>query len=141
MRYPATPVLIAVLVGSFAAVPRASAAAPVITSGLTAVTVVVVPGSFSYKIAATDSATWFNAVPLVDGNPGASLADYGLAINRSTGVISGFLKDVGSLKIAICAKNASGTGLGMLTVQRQSVAWVVYPFHTQQVVSRSGHSL
>jgi lysophospholipase L1-like esterase/fibronectin type 3 domain-containing protein len=78
--------------------------APVITSGTSASG--TVGTAFSYQIAASNSPTSYNATGLPSG----------LAINSSTGLISGTPTASGTSTITLGATNASGTGNASLTL-------------------------
>ena len=78
--------------------------APVIASAPTAAGVTQAP--FSYAITATNSPTSFAATGLPAG----------LAINTTTGVISGTPTAVGTSTIGLSATNAGGTGTATLTL-------------------------
>jgi hypothetical protein len=81
-----------------------NAAAPVITSSLTATGQVGV--AFSYTITATNNPTSFSATALPAG----------LTVNTSTGLISGTPTAGGTYSITISATNAGGTGSATLTL-------------------------
>jgi hypothetical protein len=99
--------LLAMLLGGLAgsAVADTVTGPPIIVSAATASGV---QGQFfSYQIVATNSPTSFSATNLPDG----------LAVNTSTGVISGVPTTVGNTRITIGAANADGTTSGTLDVQ------------------------
>ena len=77
---------------------------PAITSPLTASGTVGV--AFSYQIAATNNPTSFNATGLPAG----------LAVNTTTGLISGTPATAGSFSVTISATNAAGTGSATLAL-------------------------
>ena len=77
---------------------------PVITSATSAS--VTAGSSFNYTITATNTPTSFNATGLPAG----------LSVNTASGVISGTPATPGVYTIALSATNASGTGIGSLTL-------------------------
>jgi hypothetical protein len=89
------------------------AAAPVITSSTTASG--AVGSAFSYQITATNSPTSYAATGLPAG----------LAVNTSTGLISGTPTTSGTSPVAITATNASGTGSATLTLGIASTSYSV----------------
>ena len=85
------------------------AGVPVVTSAKTASA--TQNKAFSYQIVASNSPTSFS----VSGLP------TGLALNASTGLISGTPKNVGTATVTINASNAAGTGSARLTITIQAV--------------------
>lgn len=78
--------------------------APVITSALTAR--ISVGQSFTYQITASNSPTGFSASGLPTG----------IAVNSTSGVISGALQVAGNYNIGISASNAGGSGTATLAL-------------------------
>src|SRR5437773_700426 len=83
---------------------------PVITSATTANGTVGV--AFSYQITATNNPTSFNATGLPAG----------LAVNTTTGAISGTPTTAGTYTVTISATNAGGTGSATLTLTIKQAA-------------------
>ncbi|HEY2016405.1 MAG TPA: putative Ig domain-containing protein, partial [Bryobacteraceae bacterium] len=88
--------------GVFGLLPQG--AAPTITSPLTASG--NVGKAFSYQITATNSPTSYSATGLPTG----------LAVNTSTGMISGTPQNTGTSNVTIGATNATGTGTATLVI-------------------------
>ena len=88
----------------FYIVPDAAAVTPVITSASTAHGTAGSP--FSYQITATNTPTSYNAVSLPAG----------LAINKSTGLISGNPTASGTSVVTVVASNSSGAAKAALTL-------------------------
>jgi hypothetical protein len=90
---------------------------PAITSSLTATG--QVGTAFSYQITATNSPTSYNATGLASG----------LAVNPSTGTITGTPAIAGTSNITISASNSGGTGSATLTlaVNPQPVTFTISP--------------
>ncbi|MGC2222053.1 MAG: DUF4082 domain-containing protein [Methylocella sp.] len=86
-------------------VVAATAAAPAITSALTASGTVGTP--FNYPITATNNPTSFNAAGLPAG----------LSVNTTTGVIAGTPTAAGTSSVTLSATNATGTGSATLTLE------------------------
>ena len=90
----------------------AVSAPPVISSATTASG--LVGKSFSYQIVATNSPTSYAA----SGLPG------GLAINTTSGLISGTPTNSGNFSVGLSATNGSGTGTGKLALTMSSSAQI-----------------
>jgi regulation of enolase protein 1 (concanavalin A-like superfamily) len=89
-------------------------AGPVITATTASGTV---NQAFTYQIAATNSPTGYDAMPLPEG----------LAINTGTGAITGTPTAIGTTSVTLSATNAGGTGSATLTVIITALPTVVAP--------------
>ena len=97
----------------FVSVTRAFAAAPNITSALTASG--TVGAAFSYQIATDTSPTSFNAVILPAG----------LSVDTNSGIISGTPISAGTANVAISATDGDGTGTAALVLTINAAAPVI----------------
>lgn len=94
----------------FGRVPDSTSGTPVILSSTSAAATSGVP--FNYRVAATSSPTDFDALNLPSG----------MAVNHTTGVISGIPTVTGTFVIDLAASNTLGTGVSTLTLTVAPIA-------------------